>query len=76
MAVDGKATSSNKLHENDNMMREQAKARAQDGGTWSRSTTDTRIKGDDLTSTTCSMSHEPGGPPARSTTTTSVPISK
>jgi hypothetical protein len=72
----GKATSSNKLHENPNMMHDQAKARAQDGGTWSKSMTDTKLKQGELDSRTKSMSHEPGGPPAKSTSTAQVPMTK
>ena len=74
--VDGKATTSNKVNENPNMMHDQSKARAQDGGTWSRSTTDTRIKDDELSSRTRTMSHEPGGPPAKSTTQETVPVQR
>ena len=40
----GKATSSNKIHDNPDIMQDQAKARAQDGGTWSKSMTDTKLK--------------------------------
>ena len=72
----GKATSSNKVHDNPNMMQDQAKARAQDGGTWSKSMTDTKLKQGELDSRTKSMSHEPGGPPAKSTSTAQVPITK
>jgi hypothetical protein len=75
-ANDGKATSSNKVHDNPNMMHDQAKARAQDGGTWSKSMTDTKLKQGELDSRTKSMSHEPGGPPAKSTSTAQVPITK
>jgi hypothetical protein len=72
----GKATTSNKVRENDNMLRDQAKAKAQDGGTWSKSTTNTRIKDGELDSRTKSMAHQPGGPPVKSTTTQSVPTTK
>ena len=72
----GKATSSDKAHDNPNMMHDQAKARAQDGGTWSKSMTDTKLKQGELDSRTKSMSHEPGGPPAKSTNTTQVPFTK
>jgi hypothetical protein len=72
----GKATSSNKIHENPNMLQDQAKAKAQDGGTWSKSMTNTKIKDGELDSRTKSMAHEPGGPPAKSTTTQSVPVTK
>jgi hypothetical protein len=73
-AVDGKATSSTKLHENPNMQQGMSKARAQDGGTWSKSMTKTKVKDDTLSSRTKSMSHEPGGPPAKSTTNQSVTV--
>ena len=66
-AVDGKATSSTKLNANPNNMQGMSKARAQDGGTWSKSMTKTKIKDDQLTSRTKSMAHQPGGPPAKST---------
>ena len=72
----GKATTSNKIHENDNMLKDQARAKAQDGGTWSKSQTKTTIKDGELDSRTKSMAHEPGGPPAKSTTTQSVPITR
>ena len=72
----GTATTSNKMHENPNMLQDQAKAKAQDGGTWSKSMTNTKIKEGELDSRTKSMAHEPGGPPAKSTTTQSVPITK
>ena len=74
--TEGKATTSNKVQENDNMLKDQAKAKAQDGGTWSKSMTNTKIKEGELDSRTKSMAHEPGGPPAKSTTTQSVPITK
>jgi hypothetical protein len=74
--TEGKATTSNKINENDNMLKDQAKAKAQDGGTWSKSMTDTKIKQGELDSRTKSMAHEPGGPPAKSTTTQSVPVTK
>ena len=72
----GKATSSNKIHENPNMLQDQAKAKAQDGGTWSKSMTNTKIKQGELDSRTKTMAHEPGGPPVKSTTTESVPVTK
>jgi hypothetical protein len=67
-AVDGKATSNTKIRENPQMLRAQSKARASDGGTWSRSMTNTRAQHDgDISSRTKSMAHEPGGKPAMST---------
>lgn len=66
-ALDGRISSSNKVRANPVMLRDQVKATAQDGGTWSRSMTNTRIKqGDSLSSWTRSMSHEPGAAPVRS----------
>jgi hypothetical protein len=74
--TEGKATTSNKINENPNMLKDQARAKAQDGGTFSHSTTDTKLKDGELTSRTKSMAHEPGGPPAKSTTTESAPVTK
>ena len=68
-AVDGKATSSTKIRSNPQMLRAQSKAKAQDGGTWSKSMTNTKVKhSGDLSSRTKSMSHQPGGKPAMSKT--------
>ena len=68
-AATGKVRSDTKIRENPQMMRGQAKAKAWDGGTWSKSATNTRIQRDgDLTSRTKSMAHEPGGKPAMSKT--------
>ena len=75
-AAQGKATSNTKIRENPQMLRSQSKARASDGGTWSKSMTNTKIKEGELDSRTKSMAHEPGGPPAKSTTTEQVPITK
>ena len=46
-----------------------SKARAQDGGTWSDSKTRTKVHKGEVTSRTKTMAHEPGGPPAKSTST-------
>jgi hypothetical protein len=51
-----------------------SKSKAQDGGTWSKSKTKTKLKKGELTSRTKSMAHEPGGSPAKSTTSTNVPV--
>ena len=68
-AATGKARSDTKIRENPQMLRGQAKAKAWDGGTWSKSATNTRIQHDgDLRSRTKSMAHEPGGKPAMSMT--------
>jgi len=63
------------MKNNPNMLQDQAKAKAQDGGTWSKSMTKTKIKqGDQLTSRTKTMAHEPGGPPAKSTTRENINV--
>ena len=74
--VDGKATTTNKIQETPQGMRDQSRAKAQDGGTWSKSRTDTRIDEGQATSTTRSMSHEPGGPPVKSTIEQTVPVQR
>lgn len=71
-AVEGKATSRTKINENKNDMMGRSSARAQDGGTWSRSTTRTKIHKGELTTRTKTMAHEPGGPPVKSTSGTSA----
>ena len=67
-ATEGKATSSSKVHGAEDNLHGMSKSKAQDGGTWSKSMTKTKVKEDTMTSRTKSMSHEPGGPPAKSTT--------
>ena len=68
-AVNGRATSNTKIRENPQMLRSQSRAMASDGGTWSRSMTNTSVRHDgDLRSWTKSMAHEPGSKPAMSTT--------
>ena len=67
--VNGKATSSTRIRENPQMLRSQSTAKAQDGGTWSKSATNTKVQHDgDLTSRTRSMSHVQGSKPAMSKT--------
>jgi hypothetical protein len=46
-----------------------SKARAQGCGTWSNFKTKTKVHKGEVTSRTKSMAHEPGGPPAKSTST-------
>lgn len=66
-AVNGKAISNTRIRENPQMLRAQSRARASDGGTWSQSMTNTKVRHNgDLTSWTRSMAHEPGGKPAMS----------
>src|SRR6185295_15420931 len=44
--VNGKATSSTKVRSNPQMLQGQSKAKAQDGGTWSKSMTQTKVRHD------------------------------
>ena len=68
-AVNGRAVSNTKVRENPQMLRAQSRARASDGGTWSQSMTNTRVRHNgDLSSWTRSMAHEPGSKPAMSRT--------
>jgi len=74
-AVEGKTSSRTNVHGNDNMLQGQSKAKAQDGGTWSKSQTKTKVKaGESLDSRTKSMAHEPGSKPVKSTTRSSVDL--
>jgi len=64
-----KDTSSSKVHGNQNNLNGMSKARAQDGGTWSRSMTHEKVHKGEVSTRTKSMAHQPGGPPTKSTTT-------
>jgi len=63
-----KDTSSSKVHGNQNNLNGMSKARAQDGGTWSRSMTHEKVHKGEVSTRTKSMAHQPGGPPTKSTT--------
>jgi hypothetical protein len=68
-AVGGKATSTTRIGNNSQMLRAQSKARAADGGIWSRSMTNTTVRhAGDVRSWSKSMSHEPGFKPAMART--------
>ena len=68
-AVSGKATSTTKIRENPQLLRAQSRAKAQDGGTWSKSATNTKVRHNgDLSSRTMAMSHVQGSKPAISKT--------
>jgi hypothetical protein len=67
-----KDTSSTRVNGNQNNLNAMSKARAQEQGTWSRSMTHTKVHKGEVTSRTKSMAHEPGGAPAKSTTTTTT----
>ena len=74
-AVDGRATSRTKINENPNGLKGQSKAMAHDGGTFSKTTTKTKVKaGEELSTRTKSMAHVPGSKPVKSTTSTTVPV--
>lgn len=67
-AVNGRAISNTRIRENPQMLRAQSTARASDGGTWSRSMTNTSVRHEgDLRSWSRSMAHQPGAKPAMST---------
>ena len=74
-ATDGKTMSKSKVNENPNMLQGKTKQMAHDGGTWSKVQSKTKVRpGDELDTRTKSMSHEPGGPPTKSTTSDSVEL--
>jgi len=65
----GRAKSGTKIHQNPQMLQAHSRATAQDGGTWSKSATNTKVKNDgQLSSRTMSMAHQPGSKPAISKT--------
>jgi hypothetical protein len=68
-ADQGRVRSATRIHENPQMLQARSRATAQDGGTWSKSASNTRVKqSGDLSSRTKSMAHEPGSKPAMSKT--------
>jgi len=69
-AVDGKAQSGTNVNRgNGPVLNSNTRAQAHEGGTFSRSHTRTQVKaGDEVRSTTKTMSHEPGSKPVKSTT--------
>jgi hypothetical protein len=76
-AVDGKADSRTHVVENPNQTMGTSQARAQDDGEWSRSKTRTRVRnGEELTSTTRTMSHVPGSAPVKSTSSAEADLSE
>ena len=77
-ATDGRVDSRTKIHDNANNLMGQSKAMANEGGgDWSKSQTKTQVKpGDELSTRTKTMSHEPGGAPTKSTTTGSVDLNR
>jgi len=72
-ATDGRAMSKTHVNNtNGDKLKAQTKSQAMDKGTFSKSRTKTSTDGDNLESTTRTMSHEPGQKPAKSTTTQKV----
>src|SRR5436309_15497418 len=69
-AADGKAQSGTHVNQgNGPVLNANTRAQAHEGGTFSRSQTRTKVKaGEDVQSTTRTMSHEPGSKPVKSTT--------
>src|SRR3954468_2640387 len=69
-AANGKAQSGTHVNQgNGPVLNANTRAQAHDGGTFSRSQTRTKVKaGEDVQSTTRTMSHEPGSKPIKSTT--------
>ena len=69
-AIDGKAQSRTNVNKgNGPNLNANTRAQAHDGGTFSRSHTRTKVKaGEEVQSTTKTMSHEPGSAPIKSTT--------
>jgi hypothetical protein len=69
-AANGKAQSGTHVNQgNGPVLNSNTRAQAHEGGTFSRSQTRTKVKaGEDVQSTTRTMSHEPGSKPVKSTT--------
>ena len=73
-AVNGKSQTGVSMNEGHGpVMNANARAQAHEGGTFSRSHTRTKVKaGEEVGSTTKTMSHVPGSKPSMSTTSTTV----
>jgi hypothetical protein len=71
-AVNGKAQARGHVNQgNGPVLNGNAKAQAHDGGTFSKSHTKTQVKaGEEVSSRTKTMAHEPGSKPVKSTTRT------
>ena len=76
-APSGHTMSKSGVHGGGNALSGQSMDQAHDlGGVWSKSHTQTHVRRGDLTSRTKSMAHEPGGPPVKSTTRSSVDLGR
>jgi len=73
-AANGKAQSGTHVNQgNGPVLNANTRAQAHEGGTFSRSQTRTKVKaGEEVGSTTRTMSHEPGSKPIKSTTSTTA----
>src|SRR5215218_1692820 len=73
-AVNGRAQSGTHVNQgNGPVLNANTRAQAHEGGTFSRSQTRTKVKaGQEVQSTTRTMSHEPGSAPIKSTTSTTA----
>jgi hypothetical protein len=73
-SANGKAQSGTSMNKgNGPVLNSNARAQAHEGGTFSRSHTRTKVKaGEEVGSTTKTMSHVPGSKPTMSTTSTNV----
>jgi len=71
-----KNTSRTNIHGNENNLHGKSQAKAMDqGGTWSKSKTQMKVKqGEELSTRTKTMSHEAGGPPSKSTSSSTVDV--
>lgn len=71
-----KNTSRTNIHGNENNLHGKSQAKAMDqGGTWSKSKTQTKAKqGEELSTRTKTMSHEAGGPPSKSTSSSTFDV--
>src|SRR5437763_6902300 len=71
-AVNGRAMSRSGVHGNNNLSGQSMNQAHQAGGDWSKVHTVTHDRRGAITSRTKSMAHEPGGPPAKSTSGSTV----
>src|SRR5205823_4033976 len=75
-ATNGRTMSRSGVHGNRYLTGQSMNQAHQRGGVWSKSHTVTHTRQGALTSRTKSMSHEPGGPPVKSMTGSSVDLGR
>lgn len=71
-AINGRAMSRSGVHGNNNLSGQSMNQAHQPGGDWSKVHSVTHDRKGAITSRTKSMAHEPGGPPAKSTSTVNL----